>query len=149
MSLDDLQKVIDASIAGASTFTRGLFESNHWTAQQLQDYANEDASMSVATIGKDGKPHAAVVIAGCVDGTFYFTASPKSALLGNLRRDPSIAFTISDKVMGRGTAQMAGRGYTMERIGPKTSKLMRDLIEEGWRGYIYAIEVERLFAQQT
>jgi pyridoxine/pyridoxamine 5'-phosphate oxidase len=149
MSLGDLQKIIDDSIAGASTFTRGLFETNHWTAQQVQDHCNEDAGMTVATVGKDGKPHAAIVITGCVDGTFYFTASPNSVLLGNLRRDPSIAFTISDKVMGRGTAQLAGRGYTMERIGPKTSKLMRDLIEEGWRGYIYSIEVERLFAQQT
>jgi pyridoxine/pyridoxamine 5'-phosphate oxidase len=149
MSLEDLQKVIDVSIAGATAFTRGLFETNRWTAQQLQTYANEDASMTVATVGKDGKPHAAVVIAGCVDGTFYFTASPKSALLGNLRRDPSIAFTISDKAMGRGTARVAGRGYEMQRIGSKTSKLMRDLIEEGWRGYIYEIEVERLFAQQT
>jgi pyridoxine/pyridoxamine 5'-phosphate oxidase len=149
VSLDDLQKTIDDSIANASTFTRGLFESNHWTAQQLQDYANEEASMTVATVGKDGQPHAAVVIAGCVDGTFYFTASPKSALLGNLRRKPSIAFTISDKAMGRGTAKLAGKGYEMERIGPKTSKLMRDLIEEGWRGYIYSIEVEHIFAQQT
>ena len=149
MSLEDLQRTIDASIAGASAFTRSLFEGNYWTAQHLQDYCNQDASMTVATVGKDGKPHAAVVIAGCVDGTFYFTASPKSALLGNLRRDPSIAFTISDKVMGRGTAREAGKGYEMERIGPKTSKLMRDLIEEGWRGYIYAIDVERLFAQST
>ena len=149
MSLEELQQTIDASIDNASAFTRGLFASNHWTAQQLQDFANHDASMTVATIGRDGKPHAAVVIAGCVDGTFYFTASPKSALLGNLRRDPSIAFTISDKVMGRGTAKLAGKGYEMERIGPRTSPIMRDLIEEGWRGYIYAIEVERLFAQQT
>ena len=51
--------------------------------------------------------------------------------------------------MGRGVAKLEGRGYTMERIGPKTSKLMRDLIEEGWRGYIYSIELERLFAQAT
>jgi hypothetical protein len=149
VSLEDLQKAIDDSIAGASVFTRGLFERNHWSAQQLQDFANQDASMTVATTGHDGKPHAAVVIAGCADGTFYFTASPKSALLGNLRRDPSIAFTISDKVMGRGTAHLAGKGYEMERIGPRTSKLMRDLIEEGWRGYIYSIEVERIFAQQS
>ena len=51
--------------------------------------------------------------------------------------------------MGRGTARPAGKGYEMERIGPKTSRLMRELIEEGWRGYIYAIDVERLFAQST
>jgi pyridoxine/pyridoxamine 5'-phosphate oxidase len=149
VSLEDLQRTIDASIAHASSFTRGLFESNHWTAQQLQNHANEDASMTVATVGKDGRPHAAVVIAGCADGTFYFTASPRSALLGNLRRDPAIAFTISDKVMGRGTAKLEGKGYEMERIGPKVGRLLRELIEEGWRGYIYSIEVERIFAQQT
>ena len=81
MSLDDLQETIDASIAGSSAFTRGLFEGHNWTAQRLQDFANQDASMTVATIGKDGRPHAAIVIAGCVDGTFYFTVSPQSALL--------------------------------------------------------------------
>ena len=31
MSLDDLQQVIDQSIANASAFTRGLFEDNHGT----------------------------------------------------------------------------------------------------------------------
>ncbi len=149
MSLDELQRTIDASIAGASALTRSIFEGSHWSAQEVQDFVNRDGSMTIATIGKDGRPHAAIVIAGCVDGTFYFTASPHSALLGNLRRGPAIGFTISDRVMGRGTAQLAGRGYEMGRIGPETSELMRGLIEEGWRGYIYSIDVDRLFAQQS
>ncbi len=149
MSLDDLQRTIDASIAAAGSLTRSIFENNHWSAQQVQDFVNQDGSMTVATVGKDGGPHAAVVIAGCVDGTFYFTASPQSAMLGNLRREARIAFTISERIMGRGTAQLAGRGHEMQRIAPQTSKLMRDLIEEGWPGYIYSIEMERIFSQQT
>ncbi len=149
MSLDDLQRTIDASIAGASSLTRSVFENNQWSAQQMQDFANEGGRMTIATVGKDGRPHAGVVIAACVDGTFYFGASPKSAMLGNLRREPYVGFTVADNVVGRGTAQLAGRAFEMERIGPQASNLMRSLIDQRWSGYVYSIELERLFAQRT
>jgi hypothetical protein len=149
MAPADLQRVIDASIANASAFTRGIFESNHWDAQTLQDFANQDGSMTVATVGGDGKPHASVVIAGCADGTFYFTASPRSALLGNLRRSPAIAFTISDKVTGRGTARLVGRPHDIAELARQVSTTMRMMIEGDWDVYIYAVELERIFAQSS
>ena len=149
MSLADLEKTIQDSIAGASVFTRAIFEGNHWDAEKVQDFSNEDGSMTVATVGKDGRPHAAIVIAGCSQGTFYFTASPNSALLGNLRRDPSIAFTISDKVMGRGLAEPVGRPSDISHLAPQVGRTLRMMIEGDWDVYIYAVKPTRLFAQAT
>jgi hypothetical protein len=149
MSLEELQAVIDQSIASASAFTRGLFENNHWDATRLQEYSNEDGSMTVATVTRDGKPHAVTVIAACVDGTFYFTASQGSLLLRNLRRDPSVAFTISDKVMGRGAAELAGVAKDLGHLRPQVSKTLGALIDEGWEGSVYSIRLERVFAQSS
>lgn len=149
MSLIDLQHTMDASIAGASSLTRSVFENNPWSAEQVQDFVNEGGRMTIATVGKNGRPHAGVVIAACVDGTFYFGASPQSAMLGNLRREPSVGFTVANSVVGRGTVQLAGRAYEMGHIGPQASNLMRSLIDQGWSGYIYSIEIERIFSQQT
>jgi hypothetical protein len=149
MTLEDLQRTIDESIAGANAFTRGIFEGNHWDAKRLQEFSNEDGSMTVATVGKDVKPHAAVVIAGCADGTFYFTASPRSALLRNLRRDPSMAFTISDKVMGRGTAELVGHPKDIDHLKNQVGRTLRTMIDADWDVYIYAVEPSRVFAQQS
>lgn len=149
MSLDDLQKTIEKSIQEASAFTRSLFADNHWDARRVQEFSNQDGSMTIATVDREGRPHAAVVIAGCADGTFYFSASPHSALLGNLRRDSSVAFTISDKVVGRGTAQLAGRASELTHLAPQVGEPLRGLIESGWAGYIYTLEPTRVFAQST
>jgi pyridoxine/pyridoxamine 5'-phosphate oxidase len=149
MSLDDLQQVIDESIANASAFTRGLFQDNHWDAARLQEYSNEDGSMTVATVTRDGKPHAVTVIAACVDGNFYFTASPGSLLLRNLQRDPAVAFTIADKVMGRGTAELAGAAKDLGHLRPQASRTLGALIDEGWEGSVYSIRLESVFAQSS
>ena len=105
--------------------------------------------MTVATVTRDGKPHAVTVIAACVDGTLYFTASPGSLLLRNLRRDPSVAFTISDKVMGRGTAELAGMAKDLGHLESQAGKTLGALIDEGWEGSVYSIRLERVFAQSS
>ena len=149
MSREDLQQTIDDSIAEASEFTRSLFETHRWDAKEVQDYSNEDGGMTIATVGRDGKPHAAIVVAGCADGIFYFSASPKSALLGNLHRDPTIALTISGKIMGRGEAVLAGQAKDLSHLAPQISKTLRRLIEAEWDGYVYSVRLSRLFANSA
>ncbi|HWC28980.1 MAG TPA: pyridoxamine 5'-phosphate oxidase family protein [Dehalococcoidia bacterium] len=147
MSLQDLQKSIDESIAKASGFTKDLFQDNHWNATQLQEYANSDGTMTIATLARDGRPHTAIVASGCVDGTFYIGVTPRTALLGNLRRNPDLAFSVKDKVVGRGRAELAGRAGEVKHLSPAIGETLRAAIDAGWPGYVFAIRPERVFAQ--
>jgi hypothetical protein len=147
MSLTDLQKSIDDSIAKASPLMRGLFEANRWNAEQLQSFANEVGSMIVATVSIDGSPHVATQLGGCANAVLYFAATPHSALLGNVRRDARIAFAIGASVVGRGVARLAGRAGELKDLAPSFGKDLRKAIEQDWDGYVYSIELDRIFAQ--
>jgi hypothetical protein len=147
MSIEQLQQTVDESAANAKGHARTLFQKNPMSAEALQRYANEDGTMVVSTIGKDGSPHSAVVAAGCVDGTFYIGVTPRTALLGNLRRNPNVAFSIKDKVVGRGRVELAGRGGESKHLAPHVGAVLRAAIEQDWNGYIYAVRPSRVFAQ--
>ena len=147
MSLNDLQKTIDESITNASGFTRDLFEDNHASAEQLQSFANRDGTMVIATLDAGGGPHTAVVAAGCADGTFYIGVTPRTALLGNLRRNPSVAFAIKDKVVGRGRVELAGKAGKVKHLAGEVSGILRGAIEQDWNGYVYALRPSHVFAQ--
>lgn len=150
MPLAELQEVLDRSLAKATEFTRTLFTANPLTARQVQGFANEAGGMTLATVNREAKPHAAPVICGCADGVIYFSASKGSALLRNIRREPAVAFTIgaSGSVIGQGSAILVGSatelGRLVEPLGVE-SKLSA-LILDAWDGYIYSIQLSRIFA---
>jgi Pyridoxamine 5'-phosphate oxidase len=151
MSLEELQAAIDGSLARATEFTRSLFAANSLDAAQVQALANGSGGMIVATVDRHLKPHAAPVISGCADGVICFSASKGSALLRNINREPAVAFTISQdghSVMGQGTAiQVALAADLQHMVEPlgRQSKLSA-LILEPWDGYIYALQISRIFA---
>ncbi len=145
MSLQQLQQTIDQSKANAKGFSRDLFH-EPWSAGQVQDFVNAKGSMTVATIGKDGKPHAASVAAGCADGTFYIGVGPRTALLGNLRRSEAVAFTVGGIVVGQGTATLRGGSGDMKAQASQLGGILRGAIEQDWQGYYYAIEPSKIFA---
>jgi hypothetical protein len=146
LPLADLQRVLDESLGSASSLTRGLFSQNAWDAQAVEDYLNEKGTISIATIGRDGEPHAALVVAGCQDGVIFFTASKGSAMLGNLRRQSALAFTVGEKIVGKGEALLAGHLGDLDPFASGVSRALRDLQSEGWDGYMYRIRLSRLFA---
>jgi nitroimidazol reductase NimA-like FMN-containing flavoprotein (pyridoxamine 5'-phosphate oxidase superfamily) len=145
MSLKRLQSTIDSSVENASSFSRDLFKNNHLDAEQLQQYVNDDGTMTVATLDREGRPHTAIVAAACVDGDFYIGVTPRTALLGNLRRNPDVAFTVKDKVTGQGRARPLGHAGEQRQLAEKVGPIMRAAIERDWPGYIYAIEPSRVF----
>lgn len=108
MPLSDLQDVLDASLRDANALTRSLFADDSWDAHQVTEFVNRIGNITVATVSKAGRPHAATAIAAMTDGSLYFTASNGSATLANIERDPHIAFSITDPahgVVGRATAR--------------------------------------------
>lgn len=147
----EMQRVLDASLAAASRLSRSLFGETPWDAEQVTAFVNRLRTITLATVGPDGEPHAATGNCACLDGTIYFAASRGAAVLGNLRRSPRVAFTVTDEahgVIGRGTAVLAGRSLEMPELMASlaaTTKAGR-FVPEGWDGYVYSVDLTRLFA---
>jgi hypothetical protein len=151
MALADLQAKIESSLANASELTCSLFAKDPWNAERVTEFVNTVRNVTVATILRNGGPHAAATIGACREGEFYFSATPGSTMLGNLRRDSRVAFTIADAthtVVGRGKARGVGRSVDHPQ-------LIDDLAivspwglftPEGWDGFIWTIEIDRIFA---
>ena len=150
MSIDELQEVLDASAAGASRLSKSLFKHRPLAAEVVAR-VNRVRGMTVTTTLADGSPHAVVVIAAAYDGDIFFTASPGSALLRHLRRDPRMAFTVTDgshAVMGRGHAELVGRSLERPELIARLAAANRTgrFTPEGWDGFIYRVVLDRIFA---
>lgn len=135
---------------GANTLIRELLEENHWDALEIQDFLNRTRDITIATVLRDGRPHASSVIGACLDGVIHFSVSFGSALFANLRRQPWVAFTVSGNdhvVMGRGVARLVARSLEdpdlVRKLGHATQ--LGRFTPEGWDGLVYAIDVERIF----
>lgn len=148
MSIADLQGVLDNSLKVASTFTRDLITDRGFSAEEVADLVNAAGGITVATVSQAGVPHAALVVALCVDGTIVFTSNRESVVERNLTREPRIAVTCSVKgqggLMGQGLARRLGsydeRSELHDAFGARLS---------GWDGLLYAFEPRRLFASQS
>lgn len=149
VTLEVLEGVIERSAAGATAFTASLF-GRPWKAREVQVFVNRVREVTIATVFADGSPHASPTITACLDGTIYFAVHRRSATWRNLRRNPLIAFTVSDHghaVLGRGVATLAGSstdGALITRLA-KTGSLGL-FTPVGWEGDVYAIEPTKLFA---
>jgi hypothetical protein len=149
VTLEALQRVIEQSHAGATPFTAGLFD-RRWKAREVQRFVNRIREVTIATVLPNGRPHASPTITACLNGTIYFAVHRRSATWRNLQRDPSIAFTVSDRghaVVGRGVATFAGSSADSVLMGrlARTGSLGL-FTPEGWDGEVYAIELTKLFA---
>lgn len=149
--MQQLQAVLDRSLDRASKFTRSLFVDDQWDAERVAAFVNSTRNMTAATVSSTGAPHAAVVIAACLDGDIHFTAALMAALSRNLANSDQVAFTLTDgthAVMGRGTAVVATTpgddSHLVDRLAAMTKGGV--FVPPGWDGHIYRIEIERIFA---
>jgi pyridoxamine 5'-phosphate oxidase-like protein len=146
-----LQAALSRSLSQASPFTRSLFEDDTLDAPGVERMINTGRNLTVSTVTRAGEPHAAVVIAACVDGEIHFTVSDKSVLHRNLALSPRIAFTACDRthtLMGRGDAVLASRSLDdpdlIARLAAASDSGM--FTPAGWDGSVYRIEIDRIFA---
>ena len=64
--------------------------------QEIDAFLHERHSMSVATIGTDGRPHVVAMWYGFLDGAPAFETYRKSQKVVNLQRDPRMTCLVED-----------------------------------------------------
>ena len=64
--------------------------------EEMRAFIEEQKSLQVATIGKDGVPHLTTLWFAVVDGEIAFETFTKSQKVVNLRRDPRISVLLED-----------------------------------------------------
>jgi pyridoxine/pyridoxamine 5'-phosphate oxidase len=151
VSLDTLQQALEASLVTASALTRSIFARNRLTAIAVQRIINEVMGGSVATVSTDDRPHVAIVLVACHDGTIIFTVSPHSRLLGDLQRDPSVALSViaaHHDVIVQGRAERLGKASDLPELMRDLHRLSKKgrFTPHAWPGYLYAIAVDKIFA---
>jgi PPOX class probable F420-dependent enzyme len=60
------------------------------TDAEVQEFLRAQRTMSVATVGRDGRPHLVAMWYGFIDGDPAFWTYAKSQKVANLRRDPRL-----------------------------------------------------------
>lgn len=75
------------------------------TDDELWRFVEEQRSLQVATLGRDGAPHLTTLWFAVVDGDVVFETFTKSQKIVNLRRDPRIAVLVED---GRSYGELRG-----------------------------------------
>jgi PPOX class probable F420-dependent enzyme len=60
------------------------------TPEEIEAFLREQRTMSVATVGADGRPHVVAMWYGFIDGAPAFWTYGKSQKIVNLRRDPRL-----------------------------------------------------------
>jgi len=63
---------------------------------EVWSFIEEQKSLQVATIGRDGMPHLTTLWFGLLEGRIVFETFTKSQKVVNLRRDPRIAVLLED-----------------------------------------------------
>jgi hypothetical protein len=150
VSLDALQRLLDASRENASAFTLSL-EGDAQAAEQVEAFVNTTRNVALAVVRRNGLPHATPVIGGCVGGVIHVTVSPGSVLATCLDRSPEVAFTMADIIhtlIGAGTAERLGRTSELEEVCGRLDRAspFGQFAPEGWDGDVYALHPRRLFA---
>ncbi len=93
--MSQLDALIKKSLASASPHTKKVFSQNPMTAEELTDFANSKAGLTLAaTIKPNQKPHLSLIDLNIVDDKFYIGIDEGTTRRRNLEHNPSIAIMI-------------------------------------------------------
>ncbi len=151
--LDELQAKIDASRRGASALTKELFAKAPMDAKALQNFINTVMSVSVATVGRSGRPHASLTMIACLnDGQIYFAANRQSVLYRNLQHSTYVGLTVDNQqrgLMAQGRAFLFGNTPDLKDLVTEADALMERgrWLPKDWDGALYRVDLHRIFAR--
>jgi general stress protein 26 len=126
--LDQLQRLMDASAAGAGPHLRSIItEERRLDAEALCAELRGMRLLSVATVSADGRPLAGPVDGYFLHGSFWFSTSADSVRARHLARRPAISVThipnVQLAVSAHGTATL------FDFPGPDTAKLRQAMLD--------------------
>src|SRR3954470_1164269 len=64
--------------------------------EEIATFIEQRRTATMATIGKDGRPHLVAMWFGWINGEIWFETKAKSQKAVNLRRDPRITVSVED-----------------------------------------------------
>lgn len=144
VSLAELQRTIDESKASAGPFAKELFAGPAANAAEVQALIHDSGDLSVATVSRNGRPHAALTIGDCVDGVVYFTSTDSSLLARNLAERPEVAFTCAG-VMAAGRAEpVCACSSPPADLNDSLAGLCSQVTARGFDGTLWAVKLRRL-----
>lgn len=144
MSLAALQKVIEGSKERAGAFAKTLFDGPTRDAAEVQALIHESGDFSVATVSRNGRPHAALTIGDCVDGVMYFTSSDGSLLARNLVERPEIAFTCAGVMAAGRVKAVCSCSAPPSDLHESLAGLCAKVTARGFDGALWAVDLRRL-----
>jgi pyridoxine/pyridoxamine 5'-phosphate oxidase len=148
--VEELQRVIESSMATASPLARRIYSNHRWSAVSAQRFINKVMAATVATVRQDGRPHATVVLTACLGGTVHFAVSRGSVLLHTIEHRPAVAMTIIDRdhdVTLFGESVRLGTAGDLPDLVSELHALSRrgQFTPRDWNGFLYAVTLERIF----
>lgn len=125
-----LQQLIDQSLEKSTPFSRSIMPKT-MTANEIVSFVNAEKSAVIATVRKNGSPHAAWNPIAYVDEKLYTYGDPNSAFYKNVKRDGRVALTITS---GNKAAFIEGRAVEIARVNEVIDTLLADIraIVKNW-----------------
>jgi hypothetical protein len=128
-----LQRLLDASAAGAGAHLRAIFDEQHRvSAQALVALLTGVNILDVATVTAAGEPRVAPVDGIFYRGRWYFGSSPESARFRHLRRRPAVS-----------ACHTRGEELAVIVHGQATFVSLDDPLHAGFTAALFAIYVPR------
>jgi Pyridoxamine 5'-phosphate oxidase len=126
--LEDLQRLLDDSAAGAGPHLRGIItDDRRLNAAELSRRLQGMCLLVVATTTRDGRPLAGPVDGYFLHGSFYFSSGRESVRMRHLATRPAVSAT---HIPGDHLAiTVHGRAELFELSGPDGAELRQSMLD--------------------
>ena len=126
--LDNLQQLLDRSMAGAGQHLRGIITGERrLSAAQLAGQLQGMRLLAVATVTADGRPLAGPVDGYFLHGTFWFSSGRNSVRMRHLAARPAVSAT---HLPGEELAvTVHGRAELLEMRDPAAAELRQAMLD--------------------
>ena len=123
------------------------------TDTEIRDFLDEQRTLQVASINRDGTPHLVAMWYGFIDGNIVFWTYGKSQKVANLRRDPRVSCLVESgqkyeelkgvSITGRGEIS-DDREYVQQVGAAVLPRYNQVVVDDGVRGVLQRMGAKRV-----